>query len=94
MINKINAILSLCPDAIVTVSDEEVIWHDGIEKLTNAQINAEVIRLQAEYDLKQYQRNRAKTYPSIVDQLDILYHGGLDAWKETIDAVKNQYPKP
>ena len=94
MIDKITAILSLCPDAIVTVSDEEVIWHDGIEKLTKSQIDAEVVRLQAEYDAKQYQRDRAVAYPSFAEQFDTLYHGGFDAWKATIDSVKNQYPKP
>ena len=42
----------------------------------------------------QYQRDREIAYPSFAHQFDILYHGGYDAWKATIDAVKNQYPKP
>lgn len=41
----------------------------------------------------QYQRDRRKEYPSIVDQLDTLYHGGYDAWRATIQAVKDKYPK-
>jgi len=41
-----------------------------------------------------YKEQRAKAYPSIPDQLDLLYHGGLDAWKAAIDAVKQEYPKP
>ena len=36
----------------------------------------------------------ATAYPSIVDQLDVLYHGGYDAWREQIQAVKDQFPKP
>jgi len=35
----------------------------------------------------------AAEYPSIVDQLDLLYHGGMDAWKSAIQAVKDKYPK-
>jgi hypothetical protein len=32
-------------------------------------------------------------YPSIADQLDTIYHEGLDAWKATILAVKEEFPK-
>ena len=42
----------------------------------------------------QYQVQRAQAYPSIVDQLDILYHQGYDGWKAAIDAVKQEFPKP
>lgn len=51
-------------------------------------------RLQAEADATQYQRDRAKAYPSFADQFDLLYHGGYDAWKTAVDAVKQQFPKP
>lgn len=37
---------------------------------------------------------RKTEYPSIEDQFDLLYHGGYDAWRETIQAVKDKYPKP
>jgi len=40
-----------------------------------------------------YKRQRAAEYPSIPDQLDLLYHGGMDAWKTAIQAVKDKYPK-
>ena len=43
---------------------------------------------------KQYQRDRAAAYPSYADQFDLLYHGGYDAWKSAIDAIKQEYPKP
>jgi hypothetical protein len=45
-------------------------------------------------DPNAYKRKRAAEYPSIADQLDTLYHGGYDAWKATVDAVKLKYPKP
>jgi len=40
-----------------------------------------------------YKEKRAKAYPSIVDQLDTLYHGGYDAWKASIQTIKDQFPK-
>jgi hypothetical protein len=41
-----------------------------------------------------YAQKRASAYPSIADQLDQIYHEGIDAWKATIAAVKQEYPKP
>ena len=40
-----------------------------------------------------YAEKRAQAYPSIADQLDLLYHGGMDAWKAAITAVKEEFPK-
>jgi|TARA_E500000318_G_C3481381_1_gene180577 hypothetical protein len=44
-------------------------------------------------DPNEYQYKRAAEYPSIVDQLDDLYHNGIDGWKTTIKAVKDKYTK-
>ena len=44
-------------------------------------------------DPNEYQYKRAAEYPSIVDQLDDMYHNGIDVWKTTIKAVKDKYPK-
>jgi hypothetical protein len=41
-----------------------------------------------------YAKNRAGEYPAVVDQLDTIFHNGLDAWKAQIQAVKDKYPKP
>ena len=41
-----------------------------------------------------YQRDRAEAYPSWQDQLDKIYHSGIDAWKADIKAIKDKYPKP
>ena len=49
--------------------------------------------LQTEYDNNKYQRDRAAEYPSIKDQLDDIYHNGIDGWKATIKATKDKYPK-
>ena len=44
--------------------------------------------------LIEVQENRRKEYPTTADQLDDLYHNGLDGWKATIKATKDKYPKP
>jgi len=49
--------------------------------------------VQAYIDANAYKAQRAQAYPSIADQLDQIYHEGIDAWKETISAVKAEYPK-
>jgi LmbE family N-acetylglucosaminyl deacetylase len=49
--------------------------------------------VQAYIDANAYKAQRAAAYPSIPDQLDLLYHGGMEAWKAAITAVKTQFPK-
>ena len=44
-------------------------------------------------DPNQYKYNRAKEYPSVLDQLDKIYHEGIDEWKKVIKATKDKYPK-
>lgn len=91
---KAQALLNLRPNALWKITEDVIEWLDEIQtQPTDAEINAEIARLQADYDAKQYQRDRAKEYPSIADQLDTLYHGGYDAWKAEITAIKNKYPK-
>ena len=97
MTDIISAILALDPNAQVSVNGESldgITWHDGNPNdITNDQITAKQAELRADYDAKQYQRDRQKEYPSIEDQLDDLYHNGIDGWKTTIKAVKDKYPK-
>jgi hypothetical protein len=95
MITKIQAILSLVPNAEVNIREEQIEWlNPNIAPVTDEEINAEIVRLEAEYNAKEYQRLRAKEYPAIADQLDYIYHNGIDAWKtDMIDPVKNKYPK-
>jgi hypothetical protein len=73
-----------------------IVWFDENElpPPTEEEVQAEIERLQAEYEYNQYQRNRASAYPSIQEQLDTLYHQGYDGWKASIDEVKKEYPKP
>ena len=88
------AISSLVPNAGFRYDDTGITnWYSSSVQPTEAEIDAEVIRLQAVYDSQEYARNRAEEYPSIADQLDDIYHNGIDAWKATIKTTKDKYPK-
>ena len=94
MIEK--AILKINPNANFTVNANDInqiTWLNGTTPISKTDIEAKMVEVKAEYDSKQYQRNRANEFPSIVDQLDDIYHNGIDGWKETIKAVKDKYPK-
>lgn len=97
MITKLDAIISLVPGAEVSVRDGVVEWHiPSIPPVNDEQIVLEQVRLQEEYNRREYQRLRAPEYPSIGDQLDALWKGG-DAAAEMlaqVQAVKAKYPKP
>ena len=88
------AIFNLYPNAFNVDDSTGVFDVQGNQiDIDEALVQAEVTRLQAEYEAKEYQRQRAKEYPSFADQFDLLYHGGYDAWKAAIDEVKDKYPK-
>ena len=67
---------------------------EGLTLPTEEQIQAKLSELQIEYNSKQYQRDRASAYPSTADQLDMLYHQGIEGWKTEIKKVKDAHPKP
>ena len=96
MISKTDALLKLCSGAEWLMQDDKIVkWHSkDIKQPTEEEIKAKQAELQADYDSKQYQRDRAEQYPSIQDQLDKIYHSGLTAWKADIKAVKDKFPKP
>jgi len=92
----IKSILKINPNAQVSVSANDVKqidWHDGTKQIAEKDILAKEKELLSEYDANKYQRDRAIAYPSIADQLDDLYHNGIDGWKTTIKAIKDKYPK-
>ena len=92
---RIDAILSLKPNAEFVLNNDTITWLDKVQtEPTKSEIDAEVIRLNKVYDDEKYKRDRAAEYPSVVDQLDDIYHNGIDAWKATIKATKDKYPKP
>ena len=73
-----------------------LVVHDGGSKPTESDCTTGLAALQAAWDLENnsYKSQRQAEYPSVVDQLDDIYHNGLDAWKATIKATKDKYPKP
>ncbi len=71
---------------VVQLTSEEEIARDAEE--------AEFQKEQEEYLKVKYKDDRKAAYPSIEDQLDKIYHSGIDAWKADIKAVKDKFPKP
>ena len=68
---------------------------DGGSKPTEKECTDGLAALQAAWDLENdsYKSKRRAEYPSLVDQLDDIYHNGIDAWKATIKTIKDKYPK-
>ena len=92
----LKAIKAINPTAEIIVDNDDIdkiTWWNNTPPIAKEDILAKITELKAEYDAKQYQRDRAKEYPSIVDQLDDIYHNGIDGWKATIKATKDKYPK-
>ena len=68
---------------------------DGGSKPTEKECTDGLAALQAALDLENdsYKSKRRAEYPSLVDQLDNIYHNGIDVWKATIKTIKDKYPK-
>ena len=93
-IQKKDALVSLKSGAIWALTGDVLTWMDDVQtEPTQSEIDAEVIRLQAEYDSQAYARSRKAEYPTIADQLDDIFHNGIDGWKATIQVTKDKYPK-
>ena len=96
MITILDAILAINPNAQVKVGGNDVndiTWLNETTVISKTNIEAKVTELETAYDNNKYQGDRAKEYPSIVDQLDDIYHNGIDSWKATIKITKDKYPK-
>jgi len=75
-------------------------WLNGTTPIPKADIEAKMVEVQADYDAKEYQRDRAIAYPEVKEQLDLLYKdlvaGKVDAtgeWAKKIKKVKDDNPK-
>ena len=73
---------------VVTIDDTE-----GAFDKDGNKVEIDLAVVNAWVDPEQYKYQRASEYPSFADQFDLLYHGGYDAWKAAIQAVKDKYPK-
>ena len=99
MTDIIKSIRAINPNAEVTVNAEDInqiTWLNGTQPIPANEILAKQQELITEYNVKQYQRDRAKEYPSIQEQLDLQYWDKINNtnnWEQAINAVKNKYPK-
>ena len=95
MITKVLAIAAIKADAYCTskwVDGVEVVtYEDGVTPIDESLVDAKVKELEA---IQAYQSKRVAEYPKIEEQLDKIYHSGIDAWKADIKAIKDKYPKP
>jgi hypothetical protein len=93
------AIRELAPNCAYHTDGENILkWlTPDVPQPTEEAINAKMAELKIEYDAKKYQRDRQPEYPSMPDQLDMQYHdqiNGTTTWKDAIDKVKADNPKP
>ena len=91
MITKHTVIYKLYPN-VTSITEPALDDLKAIDKDGNA-VTIDLDTVNTEYAKLEYIDKRAKEYPSVVDQLDDIYHNGIDAWKATIKATKDKYPK-
>ena len=96
----IDAIKSLVPGAKFGIYDNDLTridWQDESKSQpSDADIEAELVRLQAEYDAQEYARNREAEYPSMGDQMDMMYKDNKNSTTthaDAVEAVKTKWPK-
>ena len=97
------AIKKINPNAEFNIDADDInqiTWLNGTTPIPKADIEAKMVEVQADYDAKQYQRDRASQYPELKEQLDLLYKdlvaGKVDAtgeWAKKIKKVKDDNPK-
>ena len=73
---------------VVSISEAE-----GAFDAQGNKVEIDMDAVNAWVDPEAYKSKRQQAYPSIVDQLDILYHSGFDGWKSAIQAIKEEFPK-
>tara|TARA_Y100000816_G_scaffold292176_1_gene286230 strand:- start:1345 stop:1677 length:333 start_codon:yes stop_codon:yes gene_type:complete len=94
----VDAIKALKPNSSFMLRDSHdfstLVWNDSENSApTESEVNTKLTELVNAHNAKNYRRQRAEEYPTLEDQLDDLYHNGIDGWKTTIKAVKDKYPK-
>ena len=91
------AIYNLYPNVVSVDDSVGPMDKDGnLVPIVQSDYEAEIARLQAEYDAQAYARARAEAYPSWQEQMDMMYHDqteGSRTWLDAIEAIKEAYPK-
>ena len=78
------------------IYDNLIVLDSQYTKPSEAECNAGLAQMQADFDAAEYQRTRAAAYPSIQEQLDMQYWdsvNGTTTWADAIAKVKADYPK-
>ena len=92
---RFDVIHSLVGGGISGADDIGFTFHDGQTPPTEAEIDAEIVRLQAEYTAQEYARNRKTEYDAL-NQLEMQFddkEDGTTTWEDAIKAIKTKYPK-
>ena len=84
---KISIVLSKDGD----VELDKFVWESDTEPKPT---DEEILQALSEAKRYSYQDSRRMAYPSVLEQLDTLFHEGYEGWRESIQAVKDQFPKP
>ena len=96
MITTAEALQSLKPNAEWVLRGDELEWLDAVQtEPTQEEIDAEVIRLQTEYDSQEYARNRKAEYEQL-NQFEMQFDdqlNGTTTWVDAINAIKQEFPK-
>ena len=94
MITKTDAIHALCPTAGFTINGGKIVqWDSTDPQPTEQEIEVKLAELKYQGEVNVYQEKRKLEYPDWEDQLDKIYHSGINAWKADIKAIKDKYPK-
>jgi len=92
----IKAIKSINPNAQFTFGGDNldtITWVNGTTPISKSDIQSKITEIENQYNADEYKRSRAAEYPSLAEQLDDIYHNGIDGWRITIQAIKDKYPK-
>ena len=99
-INRASALASLRPGARWSMLGDVITWNDETQQPTEEEINAEILRLQAEHDAQEYARDRQAEYPSINELVVALWEGVVEERMASVtqleaarQAIKAKYPK-
>ena len=93
---KFDAILSLVGGELSQLADGSIVYNSEQEPPSDSDIDAKLASMQAEYDAQEYARKREAEYPSIGDQLDMIYKdmkNGTTIHAKAVEVIKTKYPK-
>lgn len=95
----VEALISLRPGENWSLngdSYDDLVWNDSTTKPSRKEVETEIERLQQNAAINTHRAERRKEYPSIQEQLDMIYWdniNGTDNWKSMITSIKEKYPK-